>query len=83
MKRNNQKRAEKHDAVAIAPTPINRGVRQPVDYQNHERQPVVNQAAVDLLESWQAGDEQEQRDTWEYLKQTLEEDRLSDRTLLP
>ena len=38
-----------------------------------------NQAAIQLLRSWREGDEQEQRETWEYLKKALDEDRLSDR----
>jgi hypothetical protein len=42
-----------------------------------------NEAAIRLLESWCAGDEREQRETWEYLKRALDEDRLSDRKLFP
>jgi hypothetical protein len=46
--------------------------------------PKVNQAAIDLLRSWrEEGDEQEQRETWEFLKIALDEDRLSDRPLFP
>jgi hypothetical protein len=40
-------------------------------------------ALIQLLRSWREGDEQEQRSTWEYLKQALDEDRLSDRKLFP
>ncbi|SRR6266540_185328 len=48
------------------------------------KQPPVNSAALALLQSWaEEGDEQEQRDTWEYLKIVLDEDRLSDRKLFP
>lgn len=37
-----------------------------------------------LLQSWiEEGDAQEQRETGEYLIQTLDEDRLSDRRLFP
>lgn len=44
--------------------------------------PLINQAAIDLLRSWrEEGDEQEQRETWEFLQQSLDEDRLSDRPL--
>ncbi|WP_068818197.1 antitoxin AF2212-like protein [Phormidesmis priestleyi] len=44
--------------------------------------PLINQAALDLLRSWrEEGDEQEQRETWEFLQQSLDEDRLSDRPL--
>lgn len=41
---------------------------------------------IALLESWCSGDEadaEEQRETWEYLKRALDEDRLSDRKLFP
>jgi len=44
-------------------------------------------ALVHLLKSWREEDEeeneQEQRDTWEQLKQALDEDRLSSRKLFP
>jgi hypothetical protein len=40
-------------------------------------------ALIQLLRSWREGDEQEQRSTWEYLKQALDEDRLSERKLFP
>jgi site-specific recombinase len=42
-----------------------------------------NSELLDLLRSWREGDETEQRDTWEYLKQALDEDRLSERKLFP
>ena len=42
-----------------------------------------NSALIQLLRSWREGDEQEQRSTWEYLKQALDEDRLSERKLFP
>lgn len=43
-----------------------------------------NQAAIELLRSWrEEGDKEEQRETWEYLKKVLDEDRLSDRKLFP
>lgn len=42
-----------------------------------------NHALIQLLKSWREGDEQEQRSTWEYLKQALDEDRLSERKLFP
>ena len=46
----------------------------------------INHAAIELLRSWREGDEydeEEMRTTWEYLKQTLDEDRPSDRKLFP
>ena len=45
----------------------------------------VNQALA-LLQSWDVEEypeRQEQRETWEYLKKALDEDRLSDRKLFP
>jgi len=45
----------------------------------------VNQALA-LLESWnveESPERDEQRETWEFLKHALEEDRLSDRKLFP
>jgi hypothetical protein len=42
-----------------------------------------NQAAIELLRSWLSGDEEEQRETWVYLKKALDTDRLSDRKLFP
>ena len=41
------------------------------------------QTAIDLLRAWRMGDEKEQRETLEYLKHALDEDRLSDRKLFP
>lgn len=41
------------------------------------------EAAIRLLDSWSEGDEQEQRETWEYLQRSLDEDRLSYRKLFP
>jgi len=45
----------------------------------------VNQALA-LLQSWnveESPERDEQRETWEFLKQALDEDRLSDRKLFP
>ena len=45
----------------------------------------VNQALT-LLQSWdveESPEREEQRETWEYLKQALDADRLSDRKLFP
>lgn len=40
-----------------------------------------NQAAIRLLEAWQAGDADEQGATWAFLQQALDEDRPSSRPL--
>jgi len=47
----------------------------------------VNHAAIELLRSWRENDdkedEEEQKATWEFLKEALDEDRLSYRKLFP
>lgn len=53
--------------------------RQSVNPPQTLNPPIVNQAALDLLRSWrEEGNEEEQRETWEFLQQALDEDRLSD-----
>ncbi|MGK7875766.1 MAG: hypothetical protein AB4426_21465 [Xenococcaceae cyanobacterium] len=43
-----------------------------------------HQALKELTRQWiEEGDEQEQTETWEYLRTALDEDRLSDRPLFP
>jgi RNA binding exosome subunit len=43
-----------------------------------------NRAVIELLDQWrEEGDEEEQRETFEYLKEALDEDRLSNRPLFP
>jgi hypothetical protein len=39
------------------------------------------ESAIALLQSWCSEDAQEQRETWEFLKTALDQDRLSDRKL--
>jgi len=41
--------------------------------------PPENIAAIALLKAWRNEDAEEQRETWEYLRGVLDEDRLSDR----
>ena len=41
------------------------------------------ESAIALLQSWCEEDAEEQRETWEFLKTALDEDRLSDRKLFP
>ena len=47
--------------------------------------PMEQHEALDnLIRSWEeSGDEREQTETWEYLRQALDEDRLSNRPLFP
>ena len=42
-----------------------------------------NQFAIQLLRSWREEAPEEQRETLAYLKQVIDEDRLSDRKLFP
>ena len=42
-----------------------------------------NEAAIRLIDSWSQDDDGEQKETWEYLKKALDEDRLSSRPLFP
>ena len=49
--------------------------KEPDDSQQKREQ------AIKLLQSWREDDEEEQKETWEYLKQALDQDRLSDRKL--
>ncbi len=50
--------------------------------RTEEEQRQRNQAAIELLRKWvDEGDEEEQRETLEYLQQALDEDRLSNRPL--
>jgi hypothetical protein len=54
--------------------------------EKFELPPLDVDNAIALLQSWCGDDpqeQQEQRDTWEYLRKTLDEDRLSDRKLFP
>jgi hypothetical protein len=56
------------------------------DLERQRAQRAKNQSAIDLLDSWAfATDEEiaEQRETWEFLKKALDEDRLSSRKLFP
>ena len=62
----------------------------PVDEAEEERRRLQiekNQAAIALLDSWLNEDDpdiiREQRETWEFLKQALDEDRPAYRKLFP
>ncbi len=45
--------------------------------------PPENIAAIQLLQSWRNEDAEEQRETWDFLRKALDEDRLSDRKFFP
>lgn len=58
------------------------GVNVPgIGRKESEPAPINVDAAVTLLQSWNAEDPRDQRETWKYLKAALDEDRLSDRKL--
>ncbi len=60
-------------------------VTLPVEIDEDQRvyRPPQPQAILDLLQSWEDDDPEEQRETWEYLKKALDEDRLGARKLFP
>ena len=63
---------------------MEQGVTIPAEAEEHrEQQMRRNQAVIDLLNSWEDDDPEEQRETWAFLKQALDEDRLSYRKLFP
>lgn len=53
-----------------------------VDAQPSE-QAIINQRVIDLLNSWDREDPEEQRETLEFLMQALDEDRTSTRKHFP
>lgn len=71
------KLTEKDEALADEPTAPNERAAET------ELPATDLESAVALLQSWNDEDEQEQRETWEFLKTALDEDRLSDRKLFP
>jgi len=52
-----------------------------IEGEGTEAQRLKNQEALQLLQAWRTDDAQEQADTWMVIKEALEEDRLSDRSL--
>ena len=52
-----------------------------IDVEGTETQRRKNQAALQLLQAWRTDDAQEQAETWMVIKEALEADRLSDRSL--
>ena len=63
--------------------------KTPVDLEEQSEVRLVIQPtkkpddAVKLINMWLEGDRNEQKETWEYLKRSLDEDRPSSRKLFP
>jgi hypothetical protein len=57
--------------------------QQPAPAATMQEQMERNQAVIRVLDSFLDGDAEEQRETWEYLKRVLDEDRPSDQKLFP
>ncbi|MBD1930164.1 hypothetical protein H6F74_28670 [Trichocoleus sp. FACHB-90] len=74
------------ESVTVKPAPSDAWAKAMDEIKNPDPvEKVARQKALsDLLKSWEEeGDEQEQTETWEYLRQALDEDRLSNRPLFP
>lgn len=69
--------------VSESPLPVSQSELKKNELRQSATQSQKIHGLIQLLKSWREGDEQEQRDTWEYLKQALDEDRLSERKLFP
>jgi excisionase family DNA binding protein len=77
-------RIRPEDVAAFLRETNGRPEPKPLKWEPDPEQARKNQAAIELLDSWLVeGDEEEQRETWEYLKKALDEDRLSNRKLFP
>lgn len=70
--------------MQLSPTETWETVMNQIRNEDPTQQAARQQALTDLLQSWEEeGDEQEQKETWEFIKQALNEDRLSNRLLFP
>jgi excisionase family DNA binding protein len=77
-------RIRPEDVAAFLQETNGRAAPKPLNWEPDPEQARKNQAAIELLRSWrEEGDEEEQRETGEYLMKVLDEDRLSDRKLFP
>ncbi|HAA31516.1 MAG TPA: hypothetical protein DCE56_32175 [Cyanobacteria bacterium UBA8553] len=73
------------ESVTMKPVPVDAS-EQKATPENLEANRLTQQhkALKELTRLWiEEGDEQEQTETWEYLRQALDEDRLSNRPLFP
>ena len=66
------------ETVALKPEQPSEVAKSVVTEMSREERIQRNQAAIELLRSWrEEGDEQEQTETWEFLRQALEENPVS------
>ncbi|HEY9609090.1 hypothetical protein [Allocoleopsis sp.] len=72
-------------SVILKPTPSDASEQKAIpEALEANRLAQQHKALSDLTRQWiEEGDEQEQTETWEYLRQALDEDRLSNRPLFP
>jgi hypothetical protein len=61
--------------------PASKSMQIPTKQLNNSQQ--KREQAIKLLQSWREDDEEEQKETWEYLKQTLDQNRTSILTHAP
>jgi len=74
------------ESVTLKPAPSDVWAKLMHDIKNPDpvEKAARQKALSELLRSWdEEGDEQEQKETWEFLRQALDEDRLSNRPLFP
>jgi excisionase family DNA binding protein len=76
------------EAVRVGDEPRTEGRVGPLPLEEFlnlspEERMQLNQRAREVLQSFMEEDEEEQRETWEMLKKSLDEDRLSYRKLFP
>lgn len=75
-----------HESVTVKPAPSDAWAKAMEEIKNPDpiKKAARQKALSELLRSWREdGDEQEQKETWEFLRQALDEDRLSNRRLFP
>ena len=66
------------ETVALKSEPSPEAAKSVVTEMSREERIQRNQAAIELLRSWrEEGDEKEQTETWEFLRQALEENPVS------
>jgi hypothetical protein len=78
-KHKHKQNGKERDTGSTAPEKSPEALQKEQDQISHL--PLESQALIRLLRSWRESDDQERIDTWEYLKQALDEDCFSEREL--